>query len=141
MIGQVHGDAVKPVRDRRARRTARFVVGPEHEMIDEELRAPSEEVCQRGAPFVGLEAVLLVNSNPRQFLPFSRQLIAPPRKILLGFEQLQPGRKPLFTCSSLMISHRLLSPFLICNSIEWSWLRNFQVFTDLLRDEVDNLAT
>ena len=42
MVGQVHGDPVEPVRDRRAGRTPGGVVGPEHEMIDEELRAPSE---------------------------------------------------------------------------------------------------
>ncbi|HYY31782.1 MAG TPA: hypothetical protein VE860_27805, partial [Chthoniobacterales bacterium] len=35
--------------------------GPEREVVDEELRAPSEEVCQRGAPLVGLESILLVN--------------------------------------------------------------------------------
>src|SRR2546425_5738683 len=40
------------------------VVGPEHEVVDEELRAPSEEVCQRGAPLVGLESIFLVDPNP-----------------------------------------------------------------------------
>ena len=44
------------------------VVGPEHEVVDAELRAPSEEVCQRGAPFIGLESVLLVDPDPRQLL-------------------------------------------------------------------------
>src|SRR5947208_10294523 len=131
MVGQVNREPVEPVRNRRAGRTPCFVVGPGHEMIDEQLRASSEEVCKRSAPLVGLEAVFLVGSNPRQFLPFSRQFIATAGQFLLGFEQLQPGRKPLFTCSSLMISHRFLSPFLFCNSIEWSWLRNFQVFIDL----------
>src|SRR5438552_5816285 len=30
-------------------------VGPKHEVVDE-LRAPSKEVCQRGAPLVGVES-------------------------------------------------------------------------------------
>ena len=50
VILQVDDDAVEPVRDRRAGRTPGRVVGPEHEVVDEELRAPSEEVRQRGAP-------------------------------------------------------------------------------------------
>src|SRR5438094_4393702 len=109
VVGQVDGDAVEPVRDRGAGRTPRRVVGPEHEMVDEELRTSSEEVSERRFSVVGLEAVILVDSNPRQLLPFSRQLIASPRQFLLGIEHLQPGRKPLFTCSSLMVSHRFLS--------------------------------
>src|SRR5712691_10864773 len=72
-------DTVEPVRDRRAGRTPRRVVGPEHEVVDEELRAPSEEVCQRSARLVGLESILLVDPNPRQLLPPPRQLVAAPR--------------------------------------------------------------
>src|SRR6266545_1947433 len=74
---------VHPIRDRRTGRTSRRVVGPEHEVIDEELRAPSEEVCQRGSPLVGLEAILLVDPYPRQLLPPPRQLVAAPRELLL----------------------------------------------------------
>src|SRR5271165_6292479 len=47
--------------------------------VDEELRAPSEEVCQRGAPFIGLESVLFVDPDPRQLLTSPRQLVAVPR--------------------------------------------------------------
>src|SRR5205085_5800272 len=59
--------------------------------------------------FVGLEAVLLVDSNPWQLLPSTRQLVATARQFLLGLEQLQPGCKPLLTCSSLILSHYFLS--------------------------------
>src|SRR5439155_4483980 len=110
---QVHADAVQAVRDRRAGWTPRRVVGPEHEMVDEELRAASEEISEGRFSFAGLEAVLLVDSDPRQLLPPPRQLVATPRHFLLGLEQLQPGRKPLFTCSGLMVSHRFLSPHLV----------------------------
>ena len=34
-------------------------------MVDEEeLRASSEEVCEGGGPFIGLESVLLVDPDP-----------------------------------------------------------------------------
>src|SRR2546426_5058580 len=50
-----------------------------HEVIDEEPRASSEEVRQRGSPLVGRESILLVDPNPRQLLPPPRQLVAAPR--------------------------------------------------------------
>src|SRR3989454_788860 len=106
VVGQVDNEAVEPVRDRRAGRAPRRVVGPEHEVVDEELRAPSEEVCQRGAPLVGLESILLVDPNPRQLLPPPRQLVAAPRELLLRLEQLEPRCEPLFTCPGHVLRHR-----------------------------------
>src|SRR5438046_5463106 len=106
VVRQVDDGAVETVRDRRAGRTSRRVVGPEHEVVDEELRAPSEEVCQRGAPFIGLECVPLVDPDPRQLLPSPRQLVAAPRQLLLRLKQLEPLRKPLFTCPGLVLGHR-----------------------------------
>src|SRR5205809_3742481 len=35
VIGRVDGDAVEPVRDRRAGRTPCLLLGPEHEVVDE----------------------------------------------------------------------------------------------------------
>jgi len=40
------------------------MVGTEHEVVDEELRASPEEVYQRGATFVGVKSILLVDGNP-----------------------------------------------------------------------------
>ena len=82
VVGQVNYEPVEAVRDRRARRTTCRVVGPEHKVIDEELRAPSEEVRQRGAPLVGLEAILLGDPNPRQLSPSPSQLVAAPGEFL-----------------------------------------------------------
>jgi len=73
-------------------------VRPEHEVVDEELRASSEEICQRGAPLVGLEVVPLVDLHPGQFLPLARQIVAAPREFLLRLEQLEPRCEPFFTC-------------------------------------------
>src|SRR5205814_10162316 len=94
------------VGDRRAGRTPRRVVGPEHEMVDHQLRAPSEQVCQRGAPFIGLEPILLVEPDPRQLLPPPRQLVAPPRELLLRLEQLEPRCQPLVPCPGPVLRHR-----------------------------------
>src|SRR5205085_5246384 len=75
----------------------------------------SEEIRERCLSFIGLESIFLVDSNPGQLLPTPRQLIALPCKILLGLEQLPPGRQPLscravavrrlVACSNLMLSH------------------------------------
>src|SRR4030095_15630534 len=118
MVLEVDDEAVEPVRDRRAGRTPRRVVGPKHEVVNKELRAPSEQVGERGAPLVGFEPVFLVDLHPRQLLPPPCQLVAAPRQFLLGLEQLQPGRKPLFTCSGLMLRHRyLLQCFVYSNLV------------------------
>src|SRR5262249_12677445 len=96
----------------RAGRAASGIVGPEHEVVDEELRTASEEVGQRGVPLVGLESILLVDSNPRQLLPPLRQLVAAPRELLLRLEQREPRCQPLFTCPDSVCRHRSFSPFL-----------------------------
>src|SRR5438445_466012 len=84
VIREVDGGAVEAVGDRRAGRAPGRVVGPEHEVVDEELRAPSEEIGEGCRALVGLEAVLLVNANPGQLLPHPRELVATPRQRLLG---------------------------------------------------------
>src|SRR5688500_10827539 len=107
-------DAVERVRDRRAGRTPRLEVGPEHEVVDDQLRAPAEQVFERSAPLVGLEPVLLVDPDPGQLLPPPRQLVAPPCKLLLGLQQLEPRCTPFFTCSGLVLGHRLYPSFFNC---------------------------
>ena len=105
VIGKVDDRAVEAVGDRRAGRTSCRELGSEHEVIDEQLRASSEEIGEGCCALVGLETVRLVDANPGQFLPPVRQFVAAPRQRLLFLQQLQPRCKPLFTCSSLMIGH------------------------------------
>src|SRR3954463_4152144 len=106
MVGEMRDEAVEAIGDRRARRAACGVIRAEHEMVDEELRAPSEQLWQRRAALLGIEAVLFVDTDPRQLLSPARELIATPRQLLLGFQQLEPGGKPLFTRSGCMFRHR-----------------------------------
>src|SRR5262249_3547999 len=117
VVGQVHDEAVERVRDRRTGCASRRVVGPEHEVVDEELRAPSEEVRQRGAPLVRLESILLIDPNPRQLLPSPRQLVAAPREFFLCLKQLEPRCEPLVTCPSTVLCHRSSPPFFGCSFI------------------------
>jgi hypothetical protein len=86
MIGQMHGDAVEAIGDCRAGGATSGEVCPEHEVVDEELRAATEKVRQRGASFLGLEAIPFIDWYPRQFLPLSCHLIAPMRQFLLSLE-------------------------------------------------------
>src|SRR5207237_9720768 len=79
------------------------VIGSEHEMIDEELRAPPEEVFQRGASLVGLESILLVDPHPRQLLSLPRQLVAASRELLLRLESLEPRSAPLLPWAGVVL--------------------------------------
>ena len=76
VIREVNGNAVEAVCDRRAGRTAGRILRPEHEVVDEELRAASEKIGEGRLALVGLETVLLVDLNPGQILPLLRQLVA-----------------------------------------------------------------
>src|ERR1019366_7086400 len=114
VIGEVDDGAVEAVRDRRAGRASCRVVGPEHEVVDQELRASSEQLGERRRALVGLEPVLLVDTYPRQFLALLCQLVSASGQRLLGLEQLEAGREPLFTCSGFVVGHSV-SPFCGCN--------------------------
>jgi hypothetical protein len=105
VIREVDREAVEAVGDRRARRTPRGVLGPEHEVVDEQLRASPEEVRQRGAALVTFEYILLVEPDPGQCLPLAGELVAVPRQRLLSVKELEPGGEPLFTCSDLVLGH------------------------------------
>jgi len=108
MIGQMDGETVEAVRDRRACRATGLVVRPEHEVIDDELRAASKEVGQRGAALIGLESILLVDSHPWQILALPRHFVAAPCELLLGVQQIQARRAPFLTCSDPVFGHGCL---------------------------------
>ena len=93
------GPGVVGVRTRRAGRAARRVVRAEHEVVDEELRAPVEELGQRLRPLVRLERVLLLDRHPGQLSTLPRELVAEARELFLPLEQLDPGRPPLLAGS------------------------------------------
>src|SRR3954462_9631563 len=89
VVLQVYGEAVEAIGDRRARRAAARVLGSEHEVVDEELRAPTEEVGQRRGAGFGLEAIVLLDGDPGQLLALAGHIVAAAGQLLLGLEQLE----------------------------------------------------
>src|SRR6266576_918744 len=83
---EVREHAVEAVRRRRAGRTARRVVRPEHEVVDDELRAAVEQLRQRAFAILGVEAVLLLQRDPRELTALPGDIVAEPRVLLLANE-------------------------------------------------------
>src|SRR3954465_12436931 len=102
MISQVNSEPVESVRDRRAGRAARRVIRAEHEVIKEELRSPAEQVSQRSTPIFRFEAIVFVDSNPRQLLPLPRNIIAKPGQLLLGLQEFEARFEPFLACCDLI---------------------------------------
>jgi len=78
----VNREGAKAVGDRRAGGTARGVAGAEHEVVDEQLRPPTEQVGERRRALVGLEPVVLVDPDTGQLLPLPGQFVAFPWRVL-----------------------------------------------------------
>src|SRR5690349_19853329 len=87
--------AAEPVRDGRTRRAAGDVLGPEHEVVDEQLRAAAEQVGERRRAVRRLELIVLVDGDPGQLLAAPGDLVAAARQLLLGLEQVEPRGQPL----------------------------------------------
>ena len=105
MVRQMNDKSVEAIGDRRTGRTPRRVVGPEHEVVDEQLRASGEQIRQRGRARIGLEPVLLVDPHPRQRLTPPRHLVAATGQLLLRLEQFEPRFQPLLACSGHVFRH------------------------------------
>src|SRR5919201_3332366 len=102
--------AVEAVRGRRAGGAAGGVVGSEHEVVDDELRAAVEQLRQRACAVLGVEAFLLLQRHPGELAPLPREFVAEPRVLLPPSEERLARGEPLFPCSDLLIRHRLSFP-------------------------------
>jgi hypothetical protein len=112
---EVGDDAVEVVGDQGAAGASLpFVRKPEpdaeHEVVDEELGAPPKEVRQALCAVLGVEAVRLLDRNPRQLLTHARDLVASVKVALLGFEQSSARRQPFLAGPSCVCRHRRSSP-------------------------------
>src|SRR5829696_4967319 len=96
---QVDHRAGQAIRGERAPRAGRLVVRPEHQVVDEQLRASGEELAEAAGALGPLEDVLLLDRHPRQLLALARELVAAPSQLLLLIQQLPPGREPFVACS------------------------------------------
>jgi hypothetical protein len=83
---QVREDAVDRVGDRRVDRAARFVARAEHEVVDEELRSPLEELAERLSPLGGVKSVVLVHRHPGQLTSLLGKLVTDSRVLLFADE-------------------------------------------------------
>src|SRR5919202_2284120 len=106
--GEVDDVRVEVVRDRGADGAAGLVRRAEHEVVDEQLGAPVEQLGERLGALLGLEAVLLLDRHPGKFPPLLRQLVVAAGELLLLREQLIARRLPLLLCADPVLRHRSL---------------------------------
>ena len=93
-MGEVHTDAIEVVGPERAARTTFGPLRPEHEVVDEQLAAPLEQLGQRTGSVFGVEPVVLVDAHPGEGSPLAAQFVAPARELLLRLEKVQPRTEP-----------------------------------------------
>src|SRR3954463_16354855 len=93
-MAQMDPLAVEPVRQAGAAGTrALAVVGPEHDVVGQQLRSPLEQVGEALLAVLGVEDVLLLNGHPRELWGFGRPPLVDRR--LLGPELGDPVAPPL----------------------------------------------
>src|SRR3546814_4040838 len=84
---EVDGRGVDVVGREGAADAAFLPVGGEHEVLDDELAAPVEEVGQRLPAFRGVEGVVLPDLHPGKRAALGGERVAPARQILLLLQQ------------------------------------------------------
>ena len=115
MAVEVGDDAVEVVGDERAAGAAGVLLvdaepEPEHEVVDEQLGSPVEELRERLLALVRVEPVVLFDGDPGQLAAPLRELVAEPAVLLFADEQLLAGGEPSCSRAGLVIRHvRLLS--------------------------------
>ena len=83
------GEVADLVDEHRATVAARILVRPEHEVVEEQLRATLEEVEQAGLAVGSLERVVLVDQHPWQAATLGGECVSRPGCFLfLGKERL-----------------------------------------------------
>jgi hypothetical protein len=99
---------VEVVGQARAAGACGLVGRPEHELVDEQLRAPVEKLGQRLLSILGVEGVLLVDANPRHLLPLLRDLLVEPSQLLLACVYRRNRGFPFVPRPDLVLGHRRL---------------------------------
>src|ERR671930_41358 len=109
---QVREQAVDAVGHRRAGRATGLVAWAEHEVVDEQLGSPVEQLDERLLTVVRVEAVLLLHPHPWQLASLLRELVAEPGVLLLADEQLLTCGEPFLTRADPVLSHLFSHRFL-----------------------------
>src|SRR5881394_2390867 len=105
MVGKMGCGPVEAVGDRRAGRAPGLVIGPEHEVVDEQLRAALEQLGEARLAAVGVEPIILLDPDPRQRLALLGNRVALVRQRFLRLEQLEPLAKPVLTAGDGVRRH------------------------------------
>src|ERR671931_1618757 len=87
-----------------------FVVGPEHDVVGEELRAAVEQLREGLLALLGVELVLLLDRHPRELEPLLLDLLVSLRLLGLELRELIAGRLPFLASSDLVLRHLLFLP-------------------------------
>jgi hypothetical protein len=83
--------------------------GPEHEVVDDELRPAIEEIAKGLGAGLGLETVVLLDQRPGKLPALPGELVAQPRVFLFADKQLSASSRPFILRSDLVTGHRVLS--------------------------------
>ena len=109
----VHVDerAVEPVREAGATRArAERVIGAEHDVVGEQLRAAVEELGERLLAVLGVELVLLLDLDPGELEALCLDLFVLLRLLGLELGELIACRLPFLAGSSLVLGHLISLP-------------------------------
>src|SRR3954452_20337697 len=90
---------------RTSRAGAELVIGPEHDVVGEQLRAPVEELGERLLPVLGAEPVLLFEGNPGKPTPLLGPLLAELGVLRLELPEFVASRLPVLAASNLVVGH------------------------------------
>src|SRR5947208_9048117 len=102
----MHERAVEPVAQVGAAGAgAERVVGAEHDVVGERLRAPVEELGEGLLAVLGVELVLLLDRDPGEIETLSLDLLVSRRLLGLELGELVPGRLPFLAGSNLVLRH------------------------------------
>src|SRR5262249_14883529 len=101
-------DAVEIVGPERARLASLFPIGAEHEVIDDQLGAPVEEIGERKGAIRPLELVGLFHPLPGHRHSAARQRIPLAREFLLGSEQFKASLQPFLVRDHFVVEHERL---------------------------------
>src|SRR5206468_11006258 len=105
---QVREYTFDAVGHRRARRATGLVARAEHEVVDEQLGAPVEQLAERLLAVVRIESILLLHAHPRQLASLPGELVTEPGVLLLADEELVARGEPFFARCQPAINHASL---------------------------------
>src|SRR5262245_22045158 len=105
MLHEMLVGAVDVIAQERATDATLFQAMPHHEVIDDQLTAPVEQIGKRPLALRRIEYVLLLNLHPGQRAPLGGNKIAHARERLLAFEMCLARREPFVLGHDSIVLH------------------------------------